>query len=110
MAEQLSGLTFSVYVGPGEGVSRDFAERLHNALAAPDDSVLVFCDPSAHVLEIVTGAEVRRVLDDYDCRLAAMSMQTSFQAGDLVGGLVNGIQQLGSSARRPETLHAAKTA
>ena len=110
VAEQLSGLRFSVYIGPGEGRSRAFAERLHASLAAPDDSVLVFCDPAAHVLEIVTGADVRRVLDDFDCRLAAMSMQTSFQAGDLVGGLVNGIQQLGSSARRPETLHASKTA
>ena len=109
VAEQLSGLTFSVYVGPGEGASRDFAERLHAVLAAPDDSVLVFCDPAAHVLEIVTGTDVRRVLHDFDCRLAAMSMQSSFEAGDIVGGLVNGIQQLGQSARRPETLHASKS-
>jgi uncharacterized membrane protein YgcG len=109
VAEQLSGLTFSVYVGPGEGGSREFAERLHAALPAPEDAVLVFCDPAAHVLEIVTGSDVRRVLHDYDCRLAAMSMQSSFSAGDVVGGLVNGVQQLGQSARRPETLHASKT-
>ena len=109
MAEQLSGLTFSLYVGPGEGASREFAERLHAALAAPADSVLVFCDPAAHVLEIVTGADVRRVLDDFDCRLAAMSMQTSCQAGDVVGGLVNGVQQLGQAARRPKTLHVSTT-
>ena len=109
MAEQFSGLTFSVFVGAGDGPARDFAERLHAALAAPEDSVLVFCDPEAHALEIVTGADVRRVLHDFDCRLAAMSMQTSFAAGDIVGGLVNGIQQLGQSARRPETLHTSKT-
>jgi hypothetical protein len=109
VAEQFSGLTFSVFVGAGDGPTRAFAERLHAALAAPEASVLVFCDPAAHVLEIVTGTDVRRVLHDFDCRLAAMSMQSSFAAGDIVGGLVNGIQQLGQSARRPETLHTSKT-
>ena len=108
VAEQLSGLTFTVYVGPGEGPPRHYAEQLHTALSDPDQSVLVFCDPAARALEIVTGREVRRVLDDFDCRLAAVSMQTSFQAGDVVGGLVNGIQQLGQSARHPETLHTSR--
>jgi uncharacterized membrane protein YgcG len=108
VAEQLSGLTFTVYVGPGEGAPRPWAEQLHTSLSDPDQSVLVFCDPAARALEIVTGREVRRVLDDFDCRLAAVSMQTSFQAGDVVGGLVNGIQQLGQSARHPETLHTSR--
>jgi uncharacterized membrane protein YgcG len=108
VAEQLSGLAFSIFVGPGEGPARRYAEELHAALADPDRSVLVFCDPAARVLEIVTGAEVQRVLDDFDCRLAAMSMRTSFQAGDVVGGLVNGVQQLGQSARHPETLHTSR--
>jgi hypothetical protein len=108
VAQQLSGLTFSLYVGPGDGPGRTFAERLHADVAVPDDTVLVFCDPAARVLEIVTGVRARRVLDDFDCRLAAVSMQTSFQAGDVIGGLVNGIQQLGQSARRPETLHTSR--
>jgi uncharacterized membrane protein YgcG len=108
VAEELSGLSFSVYVGPGEAPARAHAEQLHAALADPDHAVLVFCDPAARVLEIVTGGEARRVLDDFDCRLAAVSMQTSFVAGDLVGGLVNGIQQLGQAARHPETLHTSR--
>jgi len=108
VAEQLSGLPFSVYVGPGEGPPRAFAEQLHTALTDPDRSVLVFCDPAGRALEIVTGPEAQRVLDDFDCRLAAASMQTSFTAGDLVGGLVNGVQQLGQSARHPETLHTSR--
>ncbi len=108
VAEQLSGLTFSVYVGPGEGPARPFAERLHAELSGSDDTVLVFCDPEARALEIVTGTAAQRVLDDFDCRLAAVSMQTSFLAGDVVGGLVNGIQQLGQSARHPETLHTSR--
>ena len=108
MAERLSGLTFSVYLGVSEEDARAYAERLHSALASPENSVLVFCDPEFRVLEIVTGAEVRRVLDDFDCRLAAASMQTSFQAGDIIGGLVNGVQQLGQSARHPRTLHTLR--
>jgi uncharacterized membrane protein YgcG len=108
VAERLSGLSFSVYLGVSEEDARAYAERLHSALASPDHSVLVFCDPEFRVLEIVTGSEVRRVLDDFDCRLAAASMQTSFQAGDIIGGLVNGVQQLGQSARHPKTLHTLR--
>ena len=108
VAEQLSGLTFSVFLGLSEEDARAYAERLHGALPAPDRSVLVLCDPVFRVLEIVTGGEARRALDDFDCRLAAASMQTSFQAGDIIGGLVNGVQQLGESARQPRTLHTAR--
>jgi len=108
VAEQLSGLTFSVFVGPSEGEPRRWAERLHGALADPSNSVLVHCDLELHALEIVTGPAARRVLDGFDCRLAAASMQTSFAVGDIVGGLANGIQQLGQSARRPTTLHTAR--
>lgn len=108
VAEELSGLTFSVFLGVSEEDARAYAERLHSSLPSPEDSVLVFCDPGFRVLEIVTGSQVRRVLDDFDCRLAAMSMQTSFQGGDIIGGLVNGIQQLGQSARHPKTLHTVR--
>jgi hypothetical protein len=108
VAEEISGLAFSVYVGPGEVPVRRHAERLHAALSDADGTVLVFCDPAGRSLEIVTGTTARRVLDDFDCRLAAVSMQTSFLAGDVVGGLVNGIQQLGQSARHPETLHTSR--
>ena len=108
VAEELSGLTFSVFLGTAQGEPRPYAEQLHAGLPKPETSVLVLCDPRARALEIVTGARVRRVLDDYDCRLAAVSMQTSFQAGDILGGLVNGVHQLGQSARRPTTLHTAR--
>jgi hypothetical protein len=104
-AETLSGLTFSVFVGVSEEDSRAYAERLHGALADPPHSVLVLCDPAFHALEIVTGSEARRWLGDVECRLAAATMQTSFVAGDIVGGLVAGIQQLGEAARQPVTLH-----
>ena len=107
-AEAASGLTFSLFVGVSEENSRAYAERLHGALDDPGHSVLVMCDPGFHALEIITGAQARRTLDDVECRLAAASMQTSFVAGDIVGGLVNGIQQLGEAARAPRTLHESR--
>ena len=107
-AEALSGLKFSVFVGVAEEDARAYAGRLHGALGDPAHSVLVLCDPEFHVLEIVSGSEARRWLDDVECALAAASMQTSFVAGDIVGGLATGIQQLGEAARHPRTLHTSQ--
>jgi hypothetical protein len=105
-AESSSGLTFSVFLGMSEEDPRAYAERLHSALDDPARSVLVLCDPTFRALEIVTGSEARRNLDDVECGLAAASMETSFAGGDIVGGLVVGIQQLGEASRAPRTLHA----
>ncbi len=106
LAESESRVEFSVYVGRAEGEPRPYATRLHNTLVAPSRSVLVMVDPVARALEIVTGGHVRRTLSDEQVALAAVTMQSSFAAGDLVGGLRRGIQQLSEAARGPETLHA----
>jgi hypothetical protein len=106
-AEAMSGLTYSVYLGPAQQSPRAHATRLHSALEDPDRTVLVLCDPGSRVLEIVTGREARRTLNDMECGLAAASMQSSFAAGDLVGGLAHGVQQLGEAARAPRTLHTS---
>ena len=79
-AETVCRIEFSVFVGRSEGETRPFAERLHATLVAPDRSVLVLVDPAARLLEIVTGAEARRVLDDAEVELAALTMQTAFAA------------------------------
>lgn len=105
-AETLSRYEFSVFVGAAEEEARPFAERLHATLTAPDRSVLVVVDPSARILEIVTGAEVHRHLDDSQVRLAALEMQSAFAAGDLVGGIVRGLMMLAEHARHPRMLHA----
>lgn len=107
-AEQASGLHFSAYVGEVDGDPRDASLGLHGKLEDPAHSVLVLCDPAQRALEIVTGVEARRVLDDGEVRLAAATMQSSFAVGDLAGGLVHGIQQMGGAARRPETLHVTR--
>jgi uncharacterized membrane protein YgcG len=104
-AETLSRIEFSVYVGRCEGEPREFAERLHDALVAPDRSVLVLVDPSSQLLEIVTGSQAARLLDDAEVRLAALTMQSAFAAGDLVGGIARGVLQLAEHARRPQLRH-----
>jgi hypothetical protein len=104
-AERVSGLTFSVYLGVAEEDSRAYAERLHGALPDPPRSVLVMCDPTFRALEVVTGELARRQLDDVACGLAIASMKTSFEGGEIVGGLAYGVQQLGEAAMQPLTLH-----
>ena len=105
-AEQVSRYEFSVFVGTAEGDPRRFAERLHAALSTPSRSVLVMVDPTARVIEVVTGAEVRRVLSDREVALAVLEMRTEFASGDLVRGLRRGITMLAMGARAPRTLHA----
>ncbi len=105
-AETMCRYEFSVFVGASEGETRPFAERLHAALVAPSRSVLVMVDPAARIVEVVTGAEARRVLDDAEVKLATLAMQTAFAAGDLVGGITRGVTMLAEHARRPRMLHA----
>ncbi|MGI3779682.1 MAG: DUF5130 family protein [Janthinobacterium lividum] len=106
IAEEASGLSFSLYLTTSEEDARAYALRLHGALDEPDRSVLVLCDPGFRVLEIVTGRVARRALPDRVCALAAATMRSSFVAGDITGGLANGITQLGEAGRRPPTLHS----
>jgi hypothetical protein len=104
-ARQESDLPVSVYVGSLEEEPRPAAQRLHANLPEPANAVLVAVDPAVKRLEIVTGAEVRRRLDDRSCALAAVSMTSSFAAGDLTGGIVHGVRTLAEHARAPRTLH-----
>jgi uncharacterized membrane protein YgcG len=105
-AEQLSRAEFSVFVGKAEGEPRAFATQLHNSLVAPARSILIMVDPGMRVIEVVTGAYVRRTLSDNEVELAIIAMQTAFAEGDLVGGLRRGIALLADHARSPQTLHA----
>jgi uncharacterized membrane protein YgcG len=107
-AEQESGgLTFSVYVGSPDEDLRSHGRRLLGALGAgADRAVIVVVDPAARRLEILTGDTSARFLDDRATALAAMSMTSSFAAGDLAGGIIAGLHTLGEHARQPRTLHA----
>ena len=105
-AETVCRYEFSVYVGAAEGEPRAFAERLHSALVAPDRSVLLMVDPARRTLEVVTGAEARRELEDPEVALAVAEMQTHFVHDDLCAGIVRGIGMLAEHARKPPTLHS----
>lgn len=104
-AEQISRVEFSVFRGVSEGDTRAFAESLHAALAAPDRSILIMVDPVLRVIEVVTGAEVRRTLSDRAVELAVLAMQTEFAQGNEVGGISRGINLMAEHARAPRTMH-----
>ncbi len=106
LARRQSELPVSVYVGTLEGDTRGQALRLHGALgAAASETVLIAVDPGARRVEIVTGSDVRRRLDDRSAGLAAIAMTSAFQAGDLAGGIVSGIRSLAEHAQVPKSLH-----
>lgn len=97
-ADNITRLTFSVYVGDLDEPTRATAEKMLLQLPRPADSVLIAVSPNQRALEIVTGSVARRRLPDRDCKLAAMSMAAAFGGGDLAGGLVTGLAQLSSRA------------
>jgi uncharacterized membrane protein YgcG len=106
LARQQSQLPVSVYVGTLDGDSRAAALRLHGALGTEAaQSVLVAVDPGARRVEVVTGPEVRRRLDDRAAALATMTMTSAFQAGDLAGGIASGVLALAEHAHAPRSLH-----
>lgn len=106
-AEQSCRFEFSVFIGAAEGDSRAYAQRLHASLVAPTHSILLMLDPTARVIEVVTGTEVRRHLTDREVEHSILAMQTDFAAGELVGGLKRGISMLAEHARPQNTLHAS---
>jgi uncharacterized membrane protein YgcG len=105
-AQAESDLSYSVFVGAPDGDLRDQGRRLLGALGeTADRSVVVVVDPAHRRLEILTGSVAARYLDDRATALGAMSMTSSFAAGDLAGGIVAGLHTLSEHARHPRTLH-----
>ena len=98
IADQETGLTFSVYIGDFETPVREFAERLQKQIADSDHAVLIAVSPNQRKLEIVTGNEVRKRISDRDAKLAGLSMAAAFAGGDLAGGVLAGIDQLATHA------------
>ncbi|QIX26054.1 DUF5130 family protein [Nocardioides sp. JQ2195] len=97
-SEQLCRFEFSVYVGDTDGAARPFATRLHNTLVAPTKSILILVDPTSRVLEIVTGAAVRRKVSDTEIEHVVTAMQALFAEGHLADGLRQGISQIAEHA------------
>jgi hypothetical protein len=100
LADQQTGLTYSVYLGDLEEPVREAAEKLHKQLDGSDRAVLLAVSPNQRVLEIVTGNVARRRISDRDAKLAALSMAAAFAGGDLAGGVLSGVDQLATHAGR----------
>jgi hypothetical protein len=101
MASRETELYYTVYVGALDVPVRGHAERLHADLGAiAPYAVLLAISPGQRQLEIVTGAVSGLRLPDRACALAALSMTASFGAGDLAGGIVNGLRMLSDQAGR----------
>lgn len=98
-ADDITQLTFSVYVGELSEPTRESAEKMLLQLPRPADSVLIAVSPNQRVLEIVTGSRARRQLSDRECKLAAASMTSAFAGGDLAGGIVTGLAQLANQGK-----------
>jgi uncharacterized membrane protein YgcG len=61
-------------------------------------AVLVLVAPRQRRVEIVTGEPAQERISDAAAAEALATMTRSFQAGDLAGGLIAGIEQLASAA------------
>jgi len=109
LADRSTGLTFSVYLGELKEPTRECALAMHRRMPESDRTVLIAVSPNQRVLEIVTGAEARKRIPDRDTRLAALSMVAAFGGGDLVGGLVSGLDQLATRAGRADRTAAARS-
>ena len=106
-AREQAGLRVAVFVGELPGDAHRHAQTLHAALDDAADAVLVAVDPGQRLLEIVTGPSAARRVDDRTCTLAAMSMTSSLQGGNLSGGIVDGVRVLAKHAAGPTAAPAA---
>jgi Domain of unknown function (DUF5130) len=105
MSSRETGLRFTLYLGDLGKRTRVTAEELHARSGAnPSECVLIAISPGQRVVEVVTGAAAARRMPDRACALAVLSMTGSFAAGDLVGGIVNGLRQLSDQAGHPAAL------
>ena len=100
IADQQTGLTFSIYIGELEVPTREFAEKLHKQIENYGRAVLIAVSPNQRRLEIVTGNDARKRISDRDAKLAGLSMAAAFAGGDLAGGVLAGIDQLATHAGR----------
>jgi hypothetical protein len=105
MSSRETGLRFTLYIGDLGKRTRIRAEEMF-ASSGHDlaNSVLLAVSPGQRVVEVVTGSGAARRIPDRACALAVLSMTNSFAAGDLVGGIVNGLRQLSDQAGHPPRL------
>jgi hypothetical protein len=104
-AEQLCGLKFTVFVGELSDGRSSAESMLVTTGGDWSRTVLTAIDPVSRELEIVTGSHAAAIIDDRTCALAALAMTSSFQAGELIGGIRNGVNLMAYHARLPQRRH-----
>ena len=67
--------------------------------------MLVAVDPGARRVEVVTGPRCAAGSTTGPPGLAAMTMTSAFQAGDLAGGIASGVLALAEQAQTQKSLH-----
>ena len=107
LAGRETGLLFTLWIGALGPRSRERAEELHASLGdSAAEAVVVAVSPGERVVEVVTGAESSRRIDDRGAKLAVMSMVASFKESDLVGGIVEGVTMLADQAGAAHHQHS----
>lgn len=104
LARDICGYEFGVYVGE-LAAGRESAEAMHAGMHDPNSAVLVVVDSKLSTMDIVTGSRVHRTLDDRTCEFALLTLRSSLQVGDLVGGVRDAVMLLAEHSRAPRTLH-----
>jgi len=104
LARDICGYEFGVFVGE-LSAGRESALAMHAGMHDPNSAVLVAVDTKASTMDIVTGSRVHRSLDDRTCEFALLTLHSSLQVGDLVGGVRDAVMLLAEHSRAPRTLH-----
>ena len=103
-ARDICGLCIGVYVGPLPN-GRESAIAQHAVLPDPAGGFLVAVDVDARQIEIVTGVDAARILDNRSCELAILAMTSCFAGDDLLAGIREGVLLLSEHARSPRVWH-----
>jgi hypothetical protein len=104
--EQRTRWELSVFVGPFGDDGRPFAHTLHAAMVAPDVSVVLAVDPMARRAEIVTGASVRRHLDDVAVTASLASATPLWARGNVAAGISQCLSRLMGASDRARAARA----
>jgi len=104
LARDICGYEFGVYVGELQQ-GRDSVEAMHAGMHDPHAAVLLAVDSGAGTMDIVTGSRVHRTLDDRTCEFAVLTLRSSLQVGDIVGGVRDAVMLLAEHSRAPQTMH-----
>jgi len=104
LAREISGRCFAAYVGPlPEG--RDSALARHAMIPDAESAVLIALDPQARTIHVVTGTEAAMSIYDRTCEMAVLTLKSSLQADDLVGGIRAAVTLLADHSRSPVVLN-----